>query len=71
MKSFIRKYSKIVLFIMFVQVAFFHKGNCQNAKKTNIILILADDLGYGDLGYTGCKDFKTPSIDRLANRIAE
>ena len=56
---------------MFVQVAFFHKGNCQNAKKTNIILILADDLGYGDLGYTGCKDFKTPSIDRLANRIAE
>ncbi|WP_299547476.1 arylsulfatase [Seonamhaeicola sp.] len=32
----------------------------------NIIYILADDLGYGDLSYTGQKRFTTPHIDTLA-----
>ena len=34
--------------------------------KPNIIYILADDLGYGDLGVYGQKKFKTPNIDKLA-----
>ncbi|NVM00762.1 MAG: sulfatase-like hydrolase/transferase, partial [Candidatus Helarchaeota archaeon] len=34
-------------------------------KKPNIIFILADDLGYGDLGCYGQKTLKTPNIDRL------
>lgn len=36
------------------------------AKKPNIIYILADDLGYGDLGCYGQKKFSTPNIDKLA-----
>ncbi len=36
-------------------------------KKPNILFILADDLGYGDLGCYGQKRISTPSIDRLAS----
>lgn len=36
------------------------------AQPPNIIFILADDFGYGDLGCMGCKDIATPNIDRLA-----
>ncbi len=34
--------------------------------RPNVIVILADDLGYGDLGCHGCKDIRTPHIDSLA-----
>lgn len=36
------------------------------AKKSNIIVILADDLGYADLGCQGSPDVKTPNIDSIA-----
>ena len=36
------------------------------AKQPNIVLIVADDLGYGDLGCYGSKLNETPAIDRLA-----
>jgi len=37
-----------------------------SARKPNIIFILADDLGYGDLGCYGQKKVRTPHIDALA-----
>src|SRR5437870_3916906 len=36
------------------------------ADKPNIIFILADDMGYGDLGCYGQMKIKTPNIDKLA-----
>jgi arylsulfatase A-like enzyme len=37
------------------------------SAKPNIILIIADDLGYGDLGCHGATKIKTPHIDKLAS----
>jgi arylsulfatase A-like enzyme len=36
------------------------------AAKPNIIIFLADDLGYADLGVQGCKDIPTPNVDSIA-----
>ena len=35
-------------------------------QKPNVVFILADDLGYGDLSCYGQEKFTTPNIDRLA-----
>ena len=35
-------------------------------ERPNILLIVADDLGWADLGFQGSKDIKSPNIDRLA-----
>lgn len=43
------------------------KQGIVNEKQPNIIYILADDLGYGDLSCYGQEKFKTPNIDKLAS----
>ena len=39
-------------------------------RKPNIIYVLADDLGWTDLGVQGSKYYETPNIDRLASEGA-
>jgi len=60
-------------FLLFVSIIFFivsckksfKKSNQENIQP-NIIYILADDLGYGDIGVYGQQNFQTPNLDRLA-----
>lgn len=50
-----------VLYFLFV----FALCSCQE-KKQNIIVILVDDLGWADLGYSGSSFYETPNIDALS-----
>ena len=59
------RYSKLLYLISTVLIL----NKCSNTEQTkpNIIYILADDLGYGEVGYNGQKIIKTPNIDELAS----
>ena len=37
-----------------------------NDRRPNVVVILADDLGYGDLSCYGAEDIATPNVDRMA-----
>lgn len=41
-------------------------GSAGAADKPNIVVVLADDLGWGSIGCYGAKDIPTPNLDRLA-----
>lgn len=60
-----------ILSVMVVSTLFLfglcmHASAGDSAEKPNIIFIMADDLGYGDLGCYGQKLIQTPNIDRMA-----
>ena len=38
------------------------------ARSPNIVLIVADDLGWGDVGFNGRKEWSTPNLDGLAGQ---
>lgn len=55
-----------LLFILGILIALQLSLPAQTESKTNIVFILADDLGYGELGCYGQQKIRTPHIDRLA-----
>ena len=58
----------ISLLIASFQVAYSGNQKAQKSNLPNIVYILADDLGIGDLGCYGQTVIKTPNIDKLASQ---
>lgn len=59
-----RKYTILVLVIVFGLL------NISLCKHPNIILMMADDLGYGDTGFNGNEIIMTPNLDKMAEEGA-
>ena len=62
----------ISIFHSFIICSLFACGNGLNRDNTpNIVILLADDLGIGDIGCFGNDTIRTPNIDRLAEEGAK
>jgi arylsulfatase A-like enzyme len=55
----------VVLVVVLAATALFAQRD-PAAPKPNVVLIITDDVGYGDFGSYGATDIKTPNVDRLA-----
>ncbi|MBV9958550.1 MAG: sulfatase-like hydrolase/transferase [Acidobacteria bacterium] len=52
----------------FAAAANIANGSASQRRRPNVLFILADDLGYGDLSSFGRPDYRTPHLDRLAQQ---
>ena len=53
---------KLLTLLLFASAS----SHAQAGERPNILIILADDLGYADVGFHGCKEIPTPNLDKLA-----
>ncbi|MEN8158649.1 MAG: arylsulfatase [Myxococcota bacterium] len=64
MPPMLRLVALLVFFVLLAAPAF-------GAKRPNVVIFLADDLGWADVGFHGQEHIETPSIDRIANEGVE
>jgi arylsulfatase A-like enzyme len=57
---------KLVMLTFLACLTVASAATAQNEPRPNVLVILADDLGYGDIGVQGGKEVPTPNIDALA-----
>ncbi len=58
-------FRKFLLLLVLIACVFVSSSALAQSGQPNIIIILADDLGYGDVAFNGCPDYATPNIDSL------
>jgi Arylsulfatase A and related enzymes len=56
---------KLLFLVPVAACSIIASGFAQNTQP-NIVIILADDLGYGDVSMNGCPDYQTPNMDSFA-----
>lgn len=61
-----KRHAWLPLLAVFVVFMGSRSSALSEAEKPNIIVILVDDIGVGDFGFSGSKDIDTPNIDSLA-----
>ena len=66
MKSVTRFLSALAMAGALAAAGFGRRVAAQPSRPTNIVIILADDLGYGDLGSFGAPNIRTPRLDAMA-----
>ncbi|HMV82395.1 MAG TPA: sulfatase [Blastocatellia bacterium] len=60
--SLLKTISRLILLLLLMTAG----GLAQSRQRPNIVLVLADDLGWKDVGYQGSDFYETPNLDRLA-----
>jgi len=55
----------LIYFCMFAVCRSSHANEAAESRP-NVLIIVGDDMGYGDVGFHGCKDIPTPNLDALA-----
>ena len=55
-----------ILFYFFLPILFFSCNNNLEIKSPNVIIVITDDQGYGDIGYNGNPHLITPNLDKFA-----
>src|SRR5258708_24240370 len=57
----------VCLLAVAVSALFLGRATAEDrARPPNVVIIFADDQGYGDVGCYGAKGFETPNLDRMA-----
>ncbi|MFZ4985273.1 MAG: arylsulfatase [Blastocatellia bacterium] len=65
--SFVKRVPLVLLVVtMLFSVTIPKQSEARPVRRPNIVFIMADDLGYGDLSVYGQRHFQTPNLDRMA-----
>ena len=69
-RGFVFLAARRILFAWLLVLIASAQGAPSESRRPNFVIILADDLGWGDLGCYGHPKFKTPNLDRMASEGA-